>query len=160
MTISFILNGEDIIHTAPSNHTLLSVLQGHFSLSPHHSPCQKASCQRCLVLLDNRLVNSCRVPFYMVRRKEVITLEGWKLTEDYQHLKEFLDTQEVSPCPSCTDTRLFTFHGAQDQLDPQSPEGILALMQEIPCRCGSAEPTAQALELYLRKKESGHVVRR
>ena len=94
MTISFILNGEDMIHTAESNQPLLSVLQQHFSLLQNHSPCEKTFCQRCMVLMDNKLMLSCKIPFFMVRRKEIITLEGWKQTEEFKILKNYLDKKK------------------------------------------------------------------
>lgn len=150
MTISFILNGEDIIHTADSNQSLLSVLQLHFSLLENHSPCGKTYCQRCQVLLNNKLVLACRIPFFLLRRAEIITLEGWKLTEDYRQQRRIMDKAGVPFCPSCTDVRLFCACHA--------PEADLGnLLGEIPCRCGTESGLKRALETQRDVRGDHHV---
>jgi carbon-monoxide dehydrogenase small subunit len=150
MTISFILNGEDIIHTADSHESLLSVLQLHFSLLEDHSPCGKTYCQRCACLLDNRLVLACRIPFFQVRRREVVTLEGWKLTEDYRNLLRLTEESGIPRCPSCTDIRLFAaFHFPEAKMQ--------VLMDEIPCRCGTGEAMARVLEDLKDRRGDQHV---
>ncbi len=157
MTISFILNGEDMIHTAESHQSLLSVMQQHFTLAQSHAPCEKTYCQRCLILLDNKLMLACRVPFFMVRRKEVITLEGWKLTEEYRLLKNHMEKSSVVFCPSCTDLRLFTYHSCGEALAIGEPWELQRLMSDIPCRCGTMEEVTQALETYGDKRGGNHV---
>ena len=88
MTVSFILNGEDVSANVRSIDRLSDVLREAFGLLGLHSDCRCGRCGRCFVLLDGRLVPSCIVPAFSVRGKEVVTIEGFAQTEEYRDVAE------------------------------------------------------------------------
>lgn len=75
MTISFILNGEDVSLNARSYERLSDVLRGRFGLLGVRSDCRRGVCGKCLVFLDGRIAPSCLLPVFRVRGHEVITID-------------------------------------------------------------------------------------
>jgi carbon-monoxide dehydrogenase small subunit len=106
VTLSFILNGEDVSARVRTVDRLSDLLRDSFGLFGVRSDCRCGRCGRCLVFLDGRLVPSCMVPAFRVRGREVVTIEGFAQTDEYQDILEGFSAAGVSTCGFCEEGKM------------------------------------------------------
>jgi len=86
MTIPFILNGEDVVAQCSVDKRLVDILRDIFKLTGTKADCRRGTCGACSVIFNGRLVPSCLIPAFKVKDGEVITIEGFKQTLEYQDI--------------------------------------------------------------------------
>ena len=100
--IKFKLNGVDkVVHTDPSRR-LLDVIREDFNLTGPKEGCGEGECGACAVLLNEKIVNSCSVPLANVDGQEVITIEGFSESKQYQVIKDAFSFTGGVQCGFCT----------------------------------------------------------
>jgi aerobic carbon-monoxide dehydrogenase small subunit len=152
MTISFILNGEDVSAQARSVDRLSDILRERFGLLGVRSDCRCGRCGRCLVFLDNRLVPSCIVPAFAARGREIVTIEGYALTEDYIDIAAgFLDAGVIT-CGFCEGPKILATAALLERSPRPSPEEILTHMSSAPCRCTDPESLVKAVQAVAERR--------
>ena len=152
MTISFILNGEDVSVQARSVDRLSDILRERFGLLGVRSDCRCGRCGRCLVFLDNRLLPSCIVPAFAARGREIVTIEGYSLTEDYIDIAAgFLDAG-VLTCGFCEGPKIMAAAALLERSPRPSPEEILEHMSSAPCRCTDPESIVKAVQAVAERR--------
>jgi carbon-monoxide dehydrogenase small subunit len=139
MTVSFILNGEDVSAKARSADRLSDFLREAFALLGPRSDCRCGHCGRCLVFLDGRLVPACLVPAFAVRGKEVVTIEGFSQTADYSDIAEGFKSAGVESCGFCAAPRIMAASALLERHPRPMPREILEYMSCAPCRCTDPE---------------------
>lgn len=72
----FTLNGRETEVAAPPMARLLDVLREECGLTGTKEGCGEGECGACTVLVDDRPVNACLVPFAQVRDRRVTTIEA------------------------------------------------------------------------------------
>lgn len=154
MKLNLILNGEDVTLNGDPNESLFEVLQREQGLFSGRLCCQKGNCGRCNVLLDSREVPSCLIPLYQVRGREVVTPEGFLLTDDYRRFLRLLQKEGLVFCRQCTDAQIFHIHAYLEQFPDPAPADCRALIAELPCRCGSRPVLEKGLAKYLEEREA------
>jgi carbon-monoxide dehydrogenase small subunit len=152
MTVSFILNGEDVSAQARSVDRLSDLLREAFGLLGLRSDCRGGRCGRCLIFLDNRLVPSCIVPAFSVRGKEVVTIEGFAQTEDYRDIAEGFKTAGVETCGFCDEAKIMAMAGLLERSPRPSPREILEHMSAAPCRCTDPEAIVKAAQAVVERR--------
>jgi aerobic carbon-monoxide dehydrogenase small subunit len=146
VTISFILNGEDVSAKARSVDRLSDLLRISFGLIGVRSDCRCGRCGRCLVFLDGRLVPSCIVPAFAARGREVVTFEGFSQTEDYIDIAAgFLDAG-VSTCGFCEGPKIMAAAALLERSPRPLPREILEHMSSAPCRCTDPDALVRAVQ--------------
>jgi aerobic carbon-monoxide dehydrogenase small subunit len=145
MTVSFILNGEDVSVKARSSDRLADVLRESFGLIGTRSDCRCGRCGRCLVFLDGKLVPSCIVPVFAARGKEVITIEGYAQTEDYIDIASGFIDAGVSTCGFCENSKIMVVGALLEKNPRPSRSDILEHMSATPCRCTDPETIVKAV---------------
>jgi aerobic-type carbon monoxide dehydrogenase small subunit (CoxS/CutS family) len=152
MTISFILNGEDVSAQARSVDRLSDILRESFGLLGVRSDCRCGRCGRCLVFLDNRLVPACIVPAFAARGREIVTIEGYALTEDYIDIAAgFLDAG-VLTCGFCEGPKIMVAAALLERSPRPNPEEILVHMSSAPCRCTDPESLVKAIQAVAERR--------
>jgi aerobic carbon-monoxide dehydrogenase small subunit len=146
MTVSFILNGEDVSANARSVDRLSDLLRSVFGLLGVRSDCRAGRCGRCLIFLDGRLVPSCIVPAFNVRGKEVITIEGFAQTEDYRDIAEGFSTAGVETCGFCEASKIMAAAALLEKNPRPSPREILEHLSSAPCRCTDPQALVAAVQ--------------
>ena len=146
MTVSFILNGEDVSANARSVDRLSDLLRSAFSLLGVRSDCRFGRCGRCLLLLDGRLVPSCIVPAFNVRGKEVVTIEGFAQTEDYRDIVDGFESAGVETCGFCEGPKIMAIAALLERRPRPSQREILEHMSSAPCRCTDPEAIVRAVQ--------------
>jgi aerobic carbon-monoxide dehydrogenase small subunit len=146
MTVSFILNGEDVGAKARSVDRLSDILRDSFGLLGVSSDCRCGRCGRCLVFLDNRLVPSCIVPAFAARGREIVTIEGYALTEDYIDISAgFIDAGVVT-CGFCEAPKIMAAGALLERSPRPTPREILEHMSSAPCRCTDPDAIVKAVQ--------------
>jgi carbon-monoxide dehydrogenase small subunit len=100
--IEFTLNNKLVSIDDNPNLRLLDVLREKFHQTGVKEGCGEGECGACAVLLDGEIVNSCMVPLGNVLHKEVLTIEGYSETKQFQVLKEAYSTEGAVQCGFCT----------------------------------------------------------
>jgi aerobic carbon-monoxide dehydrogenase small subunit len=135
MTISFILNGEDVSLNARSYERLSDVIRSRFGLTGMKSDCRRGNCGKCLILLDGRLAPSCLLPVFRVRGREVVTIEGFSQTDEYQDIAKGFSEAHLETCGFCEAGKMLAAAALLERRARPTPEEILEEMSSVPCRC-------------------------
>jgi aerobic carbon-monoxide dehydrogenase small subunit len=146
MTISLILNGEDVNAKVSSADRLSDILRDSFGLLGVRSDCRCGRCGRCFIFLDGRLVPSCIVPAFNVRGKEVVTIEGFAQTEDYRDIAEGFKMAGVETCGFCEAPKIMAAAALLERSPRPAPREILQHMSSAPCRCTDPEALVKAVQ--------------
>ena len=152
MTISFILNGEDVSVQTRSVDRLSDILRERFGLLGVRSDCRCGHCGRCLVFLDNRLLPSCIVPAFAARGREIVTIEGYSLTEDYIDIAAGFMDAGVITCGFCEGPKIMAAAALLERSPRPGPEEILAHMSSAPCRCTDPESIVKAVQAVAERR--------
>jgi len=100
--ISFKLNGKNQILETNPNRRLLDVIREDFQLTGPKEGCGEGECGACAVLLNGQIVNSCSVPLANVDGQDVMTIEGFSETKQYQVIKDAFAFTGGVQCGFCT----------------------------------------------------------
>jgi carbon-monoxide dehydrogenase small subunit len=144
MTISFILNGEDVSAKIRSGDRLVDLLREAFGLVATKADCRKGSCGKCLVLMGGRLVPSCLVPAFRVRGKEVVTLEGYVQTDEYADVRRGIEEAGLETCGFCDSGTVLAIASLLEQRQRPTDAEILDFLAVIQCRCTDPEALLHA----------------
>jgi carbon-monoxide dehydrogenase small subunit len=145
MTIGFILNGEDVVVRAEADLRLINILRGHFGLLGAKTGCLAGKCGACSVIFNGEVVKACLIPAFRIRGSEVITIEGFSQTDDYQDIMTgFLGTG-LETCEFCRTGKILTASALLERHSRPSREEILAGFSGIRCRCTDPESLIEAL---------------
>lgn len=152
MTISFILNGEDVSASVRAVDRLSDVLRDSFGLLGVRSDCRCGRCGRCLVFLGGRLVPSCLVPAFAAKGKEIVTIEGFSQTEEYIDIAAgFLDAG-VATCGFCEGPKIMAAAALLESDPRPSREAIIEHMSSAPCRCTDPETIVKAVQAVAERR--------
>jgi carbon-monoxide dehydrogenase small subunit len=77
------------------------VLRDDFGLTGVKCGCREGECGACSVLLDGVLVNSCLVAVGRVQGCEVLTIEGYRLTERFMVVDKAFAAHSAVQCGYC-----------------------------------------------------------
>jgi carbon-monoxide dehydrogenase small subunit len=100
--IKFKLNGKEQTLNTDPNRRLLDVLREDFKLTGSKEGCGEGECGACSVLLNKQIVNSCSVPLANVDGQDIVTIEGFSKTKEYQVIKDSFATAGGVQCGFCT----------------------------------------------------------
>jgi aerobic-type carbon monoxide dehydrogenase small subunit (CoxS/CutS family) len=97
--VRFILNGRHTDVDAPPLRRLLDVLREECRLTGTKEGCGEGECGACTVLIDDRPVASCLVPFAHARGRRVTTIEG--VPAEHPLKRAFVE-EGAAQCGICT----------------------------------------------------------
>lgn len=135
MNIDFILNGEDVSTSAEPTKRLSDLLREQLGITSVMSDCMDGTCGKCVVWLDGKLVNSCLIPAFRVRGKEVVTFEGFRNTEGHATVAAAFDQTGTRLCGFC-DAAVFMAAGSllEGTTRPDDTT-VVETMSSVYCRC-------------------------
>jgi carbon-monoxide dehydrogenase small subunit len=145
MTISFILNGEDVSAKVRSVDRLADVLRDSFGLVGVRADCRCGRCGRCLVFLGGRLVPSCLVPAFAARGKEVVTFEGFAQTDEYIDIAAGFMDAGVITCGFCEGPKIMATAALLEREPRPDPLTVIENLSSTPCRCTDPESLVKAV---------------
>jgi carbon-monoxide dehydrogenase small subunit len=135
MTLGFILNGEDVVVKADAERRLVDILRNNFKLMGVREGCLSGICGSCSVIFNNRVVPSCLIPAFRIRGSEIITIEGFSQTDEYQDIREGFSRAGVETCGFCDTGKILAVETLIERNLRPTREEILAGFQGVKCRC-------------------------
>ena len=139
MNLGFILNGEDVIVKSAPERRLLDILRDSFGLLGTKVGCYTGHCGVCSVIFNGELVKSCLVPAFRIQGSEIITIEGFSQTDEYQDVVQGFSEAELENCGYCNTGKILCTEALLGRNRRPSKEEILSAFHEMRCRCTEPE---------------------
>jgi len=154
MTINFILNGEDVIARCEAGVRLIDILRESFGLFGAKSGCLTGQCGACSVFFNGRVSLACLIPAFKIRGSEIITIEGFSQTVEYQEIISGFVEAHLGNCGYCEAGKVLCTEALLAQIPSPSKEEILRGFSGIKCRCTNVERLIKAVDIIaaLRQK--------
>ena len=159
MTMGFILNGEDVVVDSNPETRLVDILRDYFNLLGAKSGCNIGTCGTCLIIFNGNVVKSCLVPAFKIRGCEIITIEGFSQTVDYQDIIMGFSETGLENCGLCNTGKILATEALLGGNNAPSREEILSAFSGIRCRCTEPEGLVQgvmAASEYRRRRLYGN----
>lgn len=150
-SVKFKLNGTNVAVELDPSMRLIDVLRDHFSLKGVKEGCGEGSCGACVVLLDGYSVNSCLFPLANVEGREVVTIEGFKETKQFDVLQKAFAEVGGSQCGFCSPGMIIAAQSLLSHNPHPTEEEIRVYMSGNLCRCTGYQAIVQAVQIAAKK---------
>ncbi len=135
MRVSFRLNNTQVQFEAPANERLASVLRREFRLVSMKKNCLHGVCSSCTVLLNQQPVPSCMIPVFAVNGQNIVTMEYFSTTKEYEKIMKAFKQEGITLCGFCTAGTVFTAHAVLQSGKVISDRQIRDAYAGNACRC-------------------------
>ncbi len=143
--IKFILNDKPVELDVDPSARLIDVLRVNLNLTATKEGCGEGSCGACVVLMDNKGVNSCLLPIANVIGHKITTLEGFKHTKQFEVLKMCFADEGGSQCGFCTPGMIFAAHSLLSSNPHPNEEEVREALSGNLCRCTGYQSIVHAI---------------
>ncbi|WP_147614878.1 (2Fe-2S)-binding protein [Treponema pectinovorum] len=134
MKIPVTINDEKLIIDENPDEKLLYVLRKRGFISPKRG-CERGKCGFCTVLLDDNPVSSCMIPVGIVKDCQIVTLEHFSKTKEYQDIKSGFEKAGLNVCGYCSSFKYLKVYKLLKENYRPSKEQLLELTFEDKCSC-------------------------
>ena len=145
MKIDFILNGEDVSVQADPETRLVNILRNTFRLLETKPGCGTGLCGSCSVIFNGAVIKSCLVPAFKIQGREIITIEGFSQTDEYQDILLGFSQAGFESCGFCEKGKILAVEALLGRNKRPSKEEILSTFRGIRCRCNDPEGLVEAV---------------
>jgi carbon-monoxide dehydrogenase small subunit len=145
MIMGFILNGEDVSVDCNPESALIDILRNNFNLLGAKASCSIGTCGTCLIIFNGNVVKSCLIPALKIRGCEIITIEGFSQTIDYQDIILGFSETGLEDCGFCNTGRILATEALLGRNKAPSREEILSAFKGIRCRCTDPDLMVQGV---------------
>lgn len=146
MTIGFILNGEDVVIRSEADVRLVDILRVNFGLMGTKAGCLTGKCGFCAVIFNGRISHACLIPAFKVRGSEIITIEGFSLTDEFQDIMTGFSEAGIRNCGYCDTSKILNAGALLERSKRPSRQEILSAFNGIKCRCTDPEQLIEGIE--------------
>jgi carbon-monoxide dehydrogenase small subunit len=146
MTIGFILNGDDVTIRTEADLRLIDILRNTFGLTGTKKGCLMGKCGACTVNFNGIITSACLIPAFRVRGSEVITIEGFAKSDEYQDIVNGFSQAGLENCGFCDTGKILSAGALLEQNLQPSREEILAGFSGIRCRCTDPDALVEAVQ--------------
>ena len=153
MTISFILNGEDVVIQTESNTRLVDILRGNFNLLNTRIGCLTGKCGFCTVIYNGKASHACLIPAFRIRGSEVITLEGFSQTAEYQDILTGFGRAGLMDCGYCEAGKILNTEALLEKNSRPSRQEILDAFAGLRCRCTNPDDLVEGIEKIVETRQ-------
>jgi carbon-monoxide dehydrogenase small subunit len=153
MTISFILNGEDVVIRTEANVRLIDILRFNFKLMRTKTGCLTGKCGFCAVFFNGHVSHACLIPAFRIRDSEVITIEGFSLTAEYQDIITGFDNVGLMGCGYCETAKILNTEALLERNRRPTRQEILDAFVGIICRCTDPEELVESIEKIVETRQ-------
>ena len=146
MTISFILNGEDVVIRSEADIRLIDILRVHFGLLGAKAGCLNGKCGYCSVIFNGLVSHACLIPAFLLSGSEIITIEGFSQTNEYQDIITGFEQAGLEDCGFCRTGKILCAGALLDKIKRPSRQEIFQAFSGIRCRCTDTEKLIEGIE--------------
>jgi len=146
MNISFILNGEDVVIRSEARVRLIDILRVDFGLMGTKASCLAGKCGLCSVIFNRNVSLACLIPAFRLRNSEIVTIEGFSVTDEHQDIVSGFDEAGLEDCGYCRTGKILATGALMGRSKRPSREDILRAADGISCRCTDPEKLAKGME--------------
>ena len=146
MTIGFILNGEDVVIRSEANVRLTDILRVHFGLLGTKCGCLTGKCGFCAVIFNGSVIHACLVPAFRLQGNEIITIEGFSLTNEYQDIARGFASAKVKNCGYCNTAVFLNTEVLLEKSEHPSRQDILNVFRGVRCRCTDPDKLTEGVQ--------------
>lgn len=133
--IKFRLNGDEVTVEHPFGVRLLDVLRNQFGLVGVKEGCGEGECGACAILVNHNVVNSCILPLANVANLDVMTIEGFSKTRQYQVIEQAFLVEGAVQCGFCTPGMIMATESLLFHNPHPTDEDIRIGLSGNLCRC-------------------------
>ncbi len=151
--VEFTLNGRKKSSQMSPETRLLDVLREEFGLTGPKEGCGEGECGACSVLVDGALWNSCITPLGNVRGKNVITLEGFRDSEEYKLLEKCYADAGAVQCGFCIPGMIMASQALLSKKPHPTEAEIREGLSGNLCRCTGYNMIVDAVQMAAEKGE-------
>ena len=164
MTIGFILNGDDLELESDAENRLVDILRNNLGLLGTKTSCYMGQCGACSIIFkgskggNGEVVKSCLIPAFKVSNSEIITIEGFSQTDEYQDILLGFSEAGLVNCGFCNTGKILTAEALLGRNRDPSRDEILSAFNGIKCRCTEPEELVQGVVKaaeYRRRRSHG-----
>jgi carbon-monoxide dehydrogenase small subunit len=153
MLIEFSLNAKNISLVIAAYYRHSDVLRDKFQLKGLRNACEKGYCGLCTVVLDEKLVYSCLIPVFQVRGRNVMTIEGYAETEDFEDVYQGFKQSGVHLCDYCAPTRTLTTGILLNQYTRPDETQLQEIITTVNCSCTPYETLKKGIIMSSRLRQ-------
>ena len=145
MTISFILNGDDVEVKADAARRLVDILRSDFRLTGTREGCMGGHCGACTIIFNRAIVPSCLIPAFYAQGSEIVTIEGFMQTDEYKDIQKGFKEAGVENCGFCHSAKTFLTESLLERVKLPEKDEIINTFDSVKCRCTSARELSDAV---------------
>ena len=145
--IKFTLNHKPIEVEVDPSRRLLDFIREDMHLSGTKEGCGEGSCGACVVLMDGYSVNSCLIPMANVIGHDIVTIDEFKNTKEFEVLYAAFSEEGGSQCGFCTPGMIIASQSLLTHNPHPTEEEIKAGLAGNLCRCTGYQAIIQAVKL-------------
>jgi len=153
VNISFILNGEDVVIRGKTGERLIDILRVDFGLTGTKPGCLAGKCGLCSVIFNGSVSHACLIPAFRLQDCEIITIEGFLLTDEYRDIENGFAEAGIDDCGYCRTGNILAAGTLLGRSKRPSREDILRAAEGVRCRCTDAEKLAEGMEKALEARQ-------
>jgi nicotinate dehydrogenase subunit A len=131
------VNGKAYVVDSDPHCPLLYVLRDDLALNNPRFGCGLGQCGACTVLLDGRVVRSCRLPVSLAAGKEIVTLEGLGAAGSSHPVQKAFIEEQAFQCGYCLNGWVLTAKVLLDKNPNPTEAEMRSAFGGLVCRCGS-----------------------
>jgi len=146
--VNFIVNGKSINLSSDPTRTLLSVLRDELELKGAKEACGQGDCGACVVVMNDKAVNSCLVLVGQIDGAEIITVEGLAKQGSFHKLQDHFIEKWAFQCGYCTPGMLMSAYALLLNNPNPTEEEIRASIAGNLCRCTGYNMIVEAIEAF------------
>jgi carbon-monoxide dehydrogenase small subunit len=146
LTVGFILNGEDVVVQCEAGRRLIDILRVNFGLLGAKTGCLTGKCGFCAVIFNGLVSHACLIPAFQLRGSEVITIEGFSQTNEYNDIITGFEQAKIDWCGFCGTSKILNAGALLDRIKRPSRQEILQAFSGIKCRCTDTDKLIEGIE--------------
>jgi len=139
MIIPFELNGKAVYIDSNPGERLVHILRKNFKLLESKESCLTGRCGSCMVLVGDNPVPSCIVPVFQVRNMSIVTIEGFRETDDYDDIIKGFAAAGVTMCGFCNAGKILIAHTILTSDTRATKDIVKGHFSGNMCRCTDLE---------------------
>jgi carbon-monoxide dehydrogenase small subunit len=146
MTLEFTLNGETVMTETNAGARLIDILRSPpFLLLGAKAGCLIGVCGVCSVIFNGKVNKSCLIPAFRAQESDIVTIEGFSKTDEYQDILNGFEKAGVETCGYCTTGKILTVQTILAKNRQPARNDILPNLGGIRCRCTEPESLIAAV---------------